>query len=97
MMSLSFMPLRVAAEAGAFLRRTVTMMCALFMRTKKIGICRSFQKRDVIEIPISDELDIVGWDVKKAMYLAAKGNVVIHEWLNTPIVYQSNEFAVWQN
>lgn len=50
-----------------------------------------FPERDVIEVPISDELDIAGWDVKKAMQLAAKGNVVIHEWLNTPLVYHSNQ------
>lgn len=49
-----------------------------------------FAERDVIEVPISDELDIAGWDLKKAMYLAAKGNVVVHEWLNTPIIYQSH-------
>jgi predicted nucleotidyltransferase len=49
-----------------------------------------FAERDVIEVPISDELDIAGWDLKKTMYLAAKGNVVVHEWLNTPIIYQSH-------
>jgi predicted nucleotidyltransferase len=55
-------------------------------------------ERDVIELPIDDELDIAGWDIKKAMQLAAKGNVVIHEWLNTPLIYQSraNLFAQLQ-
>ena len=58
---------------------------------KKDWYLQVHPERDVIEVPISDELDIVGWDVKKAMELAAKGNVVVHEWLNTPIVYQSNQ------
>ena len=57
---------------------------------KKDWYLQVFPERDVIEVPINDELDIAGWDLKKAMYLAAKGNVVVHEWLNTPIVYQSN-------
>ena len=57
---------------------------------KKDWYLQVFPERDVIEVPISDELDIAGWDLKKAMYLAAKGNVVVHEWLNTPIVYQSH-------
>ena len=57
---------------------------------KKDWYLQVFPERDVIEVPISDELDIAGWDLKKAMYLAAKGNVVIHEWLNTPTIYQSH-------
>ncbi|WP_154224630.1 nucleotidyltransferase domain-containing protein [Marinicella rhabdoformis] len=58
---------------------------------KKDWYLQVHPERDVIEVPISDELDIAGWDLKKAMQLAAKGNVVVHEWLNTPIVYQSHE------
>ncbi len=57
---------------------------------KKDWYLQVFPERDVIEVPINAELDIAGWDVKKAMFLAAKGNVVVHEWLNTPIVYQSH-------
>jgi predicted nucleotidyltransferase len=43
-----------------------------------------FAQKDVIE------LDINGWDIKKALGLAAKGNAVIYEWLNAPIVYQTH-------
>lgn len=46
------------------------------------------EERDVIELPISDELDIVGWDIKKALNLANKGNAVIQEWLMSPIIYK---------
>ena len=35
------------------------------------------EERDVIELPINDELDIAGWDVRKAFNLANKGNAVI--------------------
>lgn len=48
------------------------------------------EARDVIELPINDELDIGGWDVRKAFQLANRGNAVIQEWLNSPIVYQQS-------
>lgn len=43
--------------------------------------------RDVIERPISDELDIGGWDIKKALGLLLKPNPVMFEWLSSPIRY----------
>jgi predicted nucleotidyltransferase len=42
----------------------------------------------VIEIPISDELDIGVWDLRKALKLANKGNAVVQEWMISPIVYK---------
>jgi uncharacterized protein len=46
------------------------------------------EKRDVIERPISDMLDISGWDLRKAMKLLRKSNPPLLEWLNSPIIYQ---------
>lgn len=43
--------------------------------------------RDVIELPIEDELDINGWDLKKALGLLLKPNPVLLEWLSSPIRY----------
>ena len=52
------------------------------------------RKRDVIEVPISDELDISGWDIRKTLHLFHKSNPPLHEWLISPIVYiQHGEFA----
>lgn len=48
------------------------------------------EERDVIELPINDELDIAGWDIRKALNLANKGNAVIQEWMISPIVYQQS-------
>ena len=48
------------------------------------------EERDVIELPINDELDIAGWDLRKALNLANKGNAVIQEWMISPIVYQQS-------
>ncbi|WP_417760493.1 nucleotidyltransferase domain-containing protein [Shewanella sp.] len=51
-------------------------------------------KRDVIEYPIVDEIDINGWDVRKALQLFRKSNPAIVEWLQSPLVYgDDGQFA----
>lgn len=47
-------------------------------------------KRDVIELPIDDVLDINGWDVRKALGLLRKSNPPLMEWLGSPIVYRES-------
>ena len=49
--------------------------------------------RDVIELPIEDDWDINGWDIKKAIGLLLKPNPVLIEWLCSPIRYRWNEQA----
>lgn len=44
-------------------------------------------KRDVIEYPIVDEIDINGWDLRKALKLYSNSNPSFVEWINSPIVY----------
>jgi hypothetical protein len=44
----------------------------------------------VIELPISGELDINGWELRKALSLLKKGNATFIEWLNSPVVYQAD-------
>ena len=46
--------------------------------------------QDVIELPIIDNLDINGWDLRKALNLMLKGNPTIFEWLRSPIIYKNN-------
>ncbi|MBA4538008.1 nucleotidyltransferase domain-containing protein [Bacillus aquiflavi] len=46
-----------------------------------------FDKRDVIERPINDLLDINGWDLRKALQLFRKSNPPLLEWLQSPIKY----------
>ena len=43
---------------------------------------------DVIERPITDELDVSGWDIRKALQLLRKSNPPLLEWLTSPIVYR---------
>ncbi|HIP22034.1 MAG TPA: nucleotidyltransferase domain-containing protein, partial [Rhodobacteraceae bacterium] len=45
------------------------------------------KKRDVVERPIDDELDLSGWELSKALTLALSSNAVIGEWLQSPIRY----------
>jgi len=45
-------------------------------------------QRDVIELPIDDELDVSGWDLRKALRLLSKSNPTLSEWLRSPIVYR---------
>lgn len=49
-----------------------------------------YEKRDVIERPISDMLDINGWDLRKALNLFRKSNPPLLEWLQSPIPYLEN-------
>ena len=51
-------------------------------------------KRDVIEKPIDDELDVSGWDVPKALELLRKSNPPLLEWLQSPIVYRQESTFV---
>lgn len=46
------------------------------------------ERRDVIEYPVSGQLDISGWDLRKALGLFRKSNPPLLEWLGSPIVYQ---------
>ena len=44
--------------------------------------------RDVIEeLDPDGVLDLVGWDLKKALLLMGKGNCAFAEWLNSPFAY----------
>ena len=53
-----------------------------------------YEGRDVIEEPILDEFDINGWDLQKFLKLAYKSNVVVFEWLKSPIIYR--KAAGWE-
>ncbi|SES40873.1 nucleotidyltransferase domain-containing protein [Psychrobacillus sp. OK032] len=44
-------------------------------------------KRDVIEVPINDLLDISGWEITKALRLFRKSNPPLLEWMRSNIIY----------
>ncbi|GIN84488.1 hypothetical protein J6TS2_08740 [Heyndrickxia sporothermodurans] len=54
------------------------------------------QKRDVIELPIDDVLDMNGWDLQKALRLFRKSNPSILEWLSSGIIYYQSYSVIMQ-
>jgi hypothetical protein len=51
-------------------------------------------KRDVIELAVDEQLDISGWDLRKALHLMRKSNPPLLEWLQSPIIYRENAFCI---
>ena len=47
-------------------------------------------QRDVIEKPIDDELDVSGWELRKALQLLHRSNPTLLEWLDSPVVYRED-------
>lgn len=43
--------------------------------------------RDVIERPLTDNIDLSGWDIRKALHLFRKSNPPLLEWLQSSLVY----------
>lgn len=50
--------------------------------------------RDVIEQPILDEIDLNGWDIRKALGLLLKSNAVVNEWMESPIRYCADHSVI---
>ena len=47
-------------------------------------------RRDVIETPLENDMDLNGWELGKALRLLLKGNAVAIEWLTSPVVYDGD-------
>jgi len=63
-----------------------------FIYVKKVTDYLCIEKqRDVIETPIDGIYDINGWDIKKALGLLKKSNPTLIEWLESPIIYRSDD------
>ena len=43
------------------------------------------EQRDVIEYPIVDDIDLNGWDLRKALRLFWKSNPAFVEWIQSPL------------
>jgi uncharacterized protein len=52
------------------------------------------ERKDIIEVPVDDNLDINGWDLRKSLSLLRKSNSVILEWLASPIQYFNHALYV---
>jgi predicted nucleotidyltransferase len=51
---------------------------------------RVFEGRDVIERMLPGDLDLSGWDLRKALRLYTRCNVALYEWLGSPIIYRED-------
>lgn len=49
--------------------------------------------RDVIERPITDDIDLNGWDIRKTLGLLLNSNAIVSEWLSSPIRYRPDDPA----
>jgi len=47
--------------------------------------------RDVIEHMYDDDVDLVGWELRKTLRLFQKSNPSLLEWLHSPIIYRADE------
>ena len=47
-------------------------------------------RRDVIEYGITDDIDLNGWDIRKALRLFWRSNPAFVEWIQSPITYIEN-------
>ncbi len=48
-------------------------------------------QRDVIEEIFENDIDAVGWDIKKALALLKRSNPSLMEWIKSPIIYRGEE------
>lgn len=64
----------------------------IYVRPEKEYL-RLEEVRDVVELPINDELDINGWDLQKTLRLLYRSNPTLFEWFSSPIVYMETDFA----
>jgi uncharacterized protein len=65
--------------------------CRFVYVRRKQDYAALFQKRDVIELPLTPIFDVNGWDLQKAIKLMLKGNAVVLEWLQSPLHYRKDQ------
>ncbi len=52
------------------------------------------EQREVIERPLTENIDLSGWEIRKALRLFRKSNPPLLEWLRSPVIYQQKFFAI---
>lgn len=62
--------------------------CRFFYVRRHDDYLSPWRPRDVIETPLDDVLDVNGWDLIKAIRLAARSNATVLEWLRSPLIYR---------
>lgn len=57
-------------------------------RRKEEDYLSIFPSKDQLSFPITDNLDLYGWDIRKVLQLMSKSNSTPFEWLQSPMIYQ---------
>ena len=85
------MPLAIesGSRAWGFASPDSDYDCRFLYVRREADYLTPWPPRDVIEVPLEGDLDINGWDVLKAIPLIVKGNAVVLEWLQSPVVYRA--------
>ncbi len=89
-----FLPLAIesGSRAWGFASPDSDYDCRFVYVRRALDHITPWVSRDVIELPFEGDLDANGWDLRKALQLLLKGNAVIVEWLNSPVVYRGQEW-----
>jgi predicted nucleotidyltransferase len=61
-------------------------MCASSTYTRRLDL-RLDEGPDTLNFPVADELDLGGWEMRKALHLLRGSTEVLFEWLQLPTVY----------
>lgn len=48
-------------------------------------------RKDTLDLPISEQLDMGGWEICKTLNLLKRSNVPLLEWVQSPVVYTATE------
>ncbi|MGJ4932112.1 nucleotidyltransferase domain-containing protein [Bradyrhizobium sp. HKCCYLS2038] len=85
-----FLPLAIesGSRAWGFASPDSDYDCRFVYVRRATDHIKPWPVRDVIEFPLQDDFDANGWDLAKAVRLLLKGNVVIIEWLQSPVIYR---------
>lgn len=63
-----------------------------FIYIRKINwYLQLYEGPEIIEITQNTKIEIIGWDLKKALKLLQKSNTTILEWIHSPIVYMCDK------
>lgn len=49
-----------------------------------------YDRKDAIDLFLAEDLDFIGWDVRKALRLFHKSNASLFEWMQSSIVYKEH-------
>ncbi len=90
-MSKFYLPSNPVVGHGVLSLAIAIVMCVFIYVHKPEWYFSVEEKRDVIDHVYDDDVDLVGWELRKALSLLRKNNPSLLEWLASPKVYFVDE------